>query len=387
MKRPPPESDEGTKAYDGETDRSDIAPSELAEQVRKQEILRAFVESISSELEFRPLLDKILLHACELVSADRGSIGLVTRNRGGVRVESICRMPADEMGSEYAVGEGVEGLVLEREATVLLHPGPAPGQSQSSHAVLAVPINSSSAAMIGTLGVVRIGGSSSPARPFRPLEARTLEVFARHVAIAIDNARRYLREQERGERLALIAKVGNLMTANVGLDEMLQRAADAMHDLLGYSRIGIGLLEPGEPSVLSIGAESGQRTYEFSKPYRLPVTEGIIGAAVRERRTILVTDVTKDPRYVPAPNAIGIRCVLALPILLGNQVLGVLGVESDEPFDDEDPGVFRLWLTSWPSRSRRPGFTRRVRSWPRSGSGRGSRVSCTTRSRSTYLAR
>lgn len=342
MKGPPQETDESTSADQAESGGTAGQSSELAERVRKQETLRAFVESISSELEFRPLLDKILLHACELVVADSGSVGLVTRDQAGVRVESIRRMPLDEMGSEYGVGEGVAGLVLERGDTILLDPGEGTGQSQGSRAILCVPIHSSDAEMIGTLGVARGVGSQGSTKPFSGLERRTLEVFARHAAIAIENARRYLREQERGERLALIAKVGNLMTANVGLDEMLQRAADAMHDLLGYSTIGIGLLEPGEPPVLSIGAASGQRTYEFSKPYRLPITEGVVGAAVRERRTVHVEDVTKDSRYVPTPNAVGIKCVLALPILLGNEVLGVLDVESDEPFDDEDPGSLQI---------------------------------------------
>ena len=302
----------------------------------KQEALRAFVESISSELELRPLLDLILQHACVLAEADCGALGLVDGSRTVVRLESVCRLSADMLGSEYGLGEGVPGLVLERAETVVLDDYQHYTDPDAQLAAMGVPI-SYSGDVIGTLGVARGGEPGQPAVPFGARETRTLEVFARHAAIAIENARRYLREQERGERLALIARIGNLITANVGLDEMLRRAADAMHDLLGYSTIGIGLLENGDPPVLSIGAMSGERTYEFSKPYRLPITRGVMGACARERRAILVEDVTTDPRYVPVLNAVGIKCSLALPILLGNEVLGVLNVESDEPFDDEDP--------------------------------------------------
>ncbi|MBC7870177.1 MAG: hypothetical protein H7Y09_05010, partial [Chitinophagaceae bacterium] len=45
--------------------------------LQQQEILRQVIESISSELELRPLLTRIIIHACQLLGADRGTIGLV----------------------------------------------------------------------------------------------------------------------------------------------------------------------------------------------------------------------------------------------------------------------------------------------------------------------
>ena len=61
-----------------------------------------------------------------------------------------------------------------------------------------------------------------------------------------------------------------------------------------------------------------------------------MGAAVRERRIQLVNDVLADPRYVKPPAAVDVRAELAVPIVLGEHVLGVLNVESDRPFDQED---------------------------------------------------
>ena len=61
-----------------------------------------------------------------------------------------------------------------------------------------------------------------------------------------------------------------------------------------------------------------------------------MGAAVRERRIQLVNDVAADPRYVKPPAAVDVRAELAVPIVLGEHVLGVLNVESDRPFDQED---------------------------------------------------
>ena len=50
---------------------------QLRQLLRQQESVRAVVETISGELELQPLLESILRHACELIGAEHGTIGLV----------------------------------------------------------------------------------------------------------------------------------------------------------------------------------------------------------------------------------------------------------------------------------------------------------------------
>src|SRR5688500_5842053 len=81
---------------------------------RQQEMLRAIIEDISSELELRPLLTAIVRYACELLNADRGTIGLVDADRNVMRIEAAHNMPDDEIGSEFGSGVGLAGSILER---------------------------------------------------------------------------------------------------------------------------------------------------------------------------------------------------------------------------------------------------------------------------------
>jgi hypothetical protein len=62
--------------------------------LREAEALRQVVEEISSELELRPLLTRIVTHACELLSADDGSIGLYDPAKNVIRFEAMYRMPS-----------------------------------------------------------------------------------------------------------------------------------------------------------------------------------------------------------------------------------------------------------------------------------------------------
>jgi GAF domain-containing protein len=61
-----------------------------------------------------------------------------------------------------------------------------------------------------------------------------------------------------------------------------------------------------------------------------------MGAAVREGRTQLVNDIRSDPRYLCPPGVTAARAELAVPICLGDRVLGVVNVEGDRPFDELD---------------------------------------------------
>ena len=62
---------------------------------------------------------------------------------------------------------------------------------------------------------------------------------------------------------------------------------------------------------------------------RIPITDGICGAAAREKQTIVVDDVRSDPRYIAC--SITVRSEIVVPIMSGGRVIGVLDLDSDTP--------------------------------------------------------
>jgi two-component system, NarL family, sensor kinase len=160
-----------------------------------------------------------------------------------------------------------------------------------------------------------------------------LQLFARHAAIAIDNARRYELEKRRAARFALIARVTALVNARGEMDQVLQRIADAIHESLGYQNVDIPLVEGRE---LVIRVRGGEYKKRIRHEDRLPLDRGIMAQAVREQRTQLVNDVANDARYVAPPGVKPPRAELAVPIVLRGQCLGVLNLESDRVFDGLD---------------------------------------------------
>lgn len=320
----------------------------LERLLRQQESLRSVVESISSELELQPLLERILHHACEMIGADNGTIGLVDPDRDLVRTAATYRMPSTEAGAEMPRGIGLAGEVLRTGAPVICRRYsdlPSPTQLDlRDNAVIGVPIRWRGE-MIGVVGVgtaPRPAGRPGGHRRARPLgvgDIDALTLFARHAAIAIVNARRYQEERQRSERFALVARVARLVTTHLHLDDLLRGAADAIHEILGFPNTGIALIDPEDPRTLVIRTVGGHFKTLIEGEHRIPITVGLMGVAARTRQVVLVNDVANDPRYLPPPGSEGIRAELAIPILLGDRAVGVLNVESTQPLTDADAAI------------------------------------------------
>jgi len=303
--------------------------------------------------------------ACALLEADHGTIGLVDEARGIVRTEAGFNMPPNELGTELGIGEGIAGLVLGAGRPLRFSRyGDVPRPTQPgmlNDAILGMPIVWRGS-MIGFFGIGRspkprarkkgakpskrrtsaVEASRPRAKRFTQTDVAALGEFARHAAIAIQNARTYEVEQQRTERLRIITRVGGIITSDLRLSDLLKKAADAVHELLGYPNVAIALIDPEDPQTLVLDTLGGHYRSIIHGEYRFPIDQGIMGAAVRARETVLVNDVHSDPRYLRTPGAPDVYAEIAVPVLLGDSVLGVLNVETDEPLAESDAELLRL---------------------------------------------
>ena len=196
--------------------------------LREQQALRAVIESISAEVELRPLLTRIVCHACELLEAEEGAIGLYDAERFCVRIEAVHAMPVEELGAEFAAGDGLTGHVLATRRPVVAEayrqlPRPLRAD-RADHAVLGVPIEWRGQ-LIGVFGL-----GALPPRRFNEQDVEALTLFARYAAIAIDNAQRYLQEREHGLRGQHLAAL-----------EERHRIARELHDSVSQQIFSISL--------------------------------------------------------------------------------------------------------------------------------------------------
>ena len=113
--------------------------------------------------------------------------------------------------------------------------------------------------------------------------------------------------------------------------DVLQRTVDLLHDRFDhYSWVGIYLVEGDE---LVLGSWQGP---EATEHVRIPVGQGICGAAAASGRTEVVDDVNDDSRYLACFPSTGSEIVV--PIHFNGEVVGEIDIDSDTPaaFDEID---------------------------------------------------
>lgn len=113
--------------------------------------------------------------------------------------------------------------------------------------------------------------------------------------------------------------VENLMSIVVGrLQERLRH-----FDWVGFYMIEKGL--PGEDPMLVLGPYVGAQT-----PHkRIPLNQGICGAAASSGQTLVVDDVRSDPRYLAC--SIETRSEIVVPVIVNGKVVGELDIDSHTP--------------------------------------------------------
>ncbi len=89
-----------------------------------------------------------------------------------------------------------------------------------------------------------------------------------------------------------------------------------------YTWVGIYLLEGNE---LVLGPYLGRPTPHT----RIPIEQGICGAAARERQTLVVPDVSADPRYLAC--SLQTRSEIVVPVFAEGRVVGEIDIDSDFP--------------------------------------------------------
>ncbi|HET7698714.1 MAG TPA: GAF domain-containing protein [Vicinamibacterales bacterium] len=132
------------------------------------------------------------------------------------------------------------------------------------------------------------------------------------------------------DRSDLLTAIGSAVAAAPTADSAMQQVVRLLKDAVPhYTWVGIYLVEGDE---LVLGPFLGKP----SPHTRIPLGQGICGAAVTEKSTIVVDDVNADPRYLAC--SVETRSEIVVPIMRDGQPLGEIDIDSDRPaaFGDRD---------------------------------------------------
>ena len=190
------------------------------------------------------------------------------------------------------------------------------------------------------LGALQITRKKGP--EFKKGELELLERLAGAVAVSLIASHRVAVERFRLNQLNLVREVSAQIANVLNVDELASRVTELIQQTFHYYYVAMFTLRSGSSS-LRFRSSAMPKTSRVAgskvsrKGKRKPavaleveIGQGLIGHAAAEGERILVEDVKKDPRYRFIDSLPETRSEVVLPLKIGERILGVLDIQSDQ---------------------------------------------------------
>jgi GAF domain-containing protein len=132
----------------------------------------------------------------------------------------------------------------------------------------------------------------------------------------------------------IVSVVGRITETAPDAEKAMDAIVELLHHRVShYTWVGIYLMDG--PSDLVLGPYRGKP----SPHTRIPLNQGICGAAASQKATVIVPDVNSDPRYLAC--SLETKSEIVVPIMHGTRCLGEIDIDSDQPdaFGAEDQSL------------------------------------------------
>jgi diguanylate cyclase (GGDEF)-like protein len=144
------------------------------------------------------------------------------------------------------------------------------------------------------------------------------------------------------QKIAILYDASQAVLSTFDLDEVLRQILVIARDYFHLQNVAILLLDKKNNELYPRSLVGWDEGHEDT---RLPLDQGITGAAARQKRPIYAPDVSKDPSYVNCAQST--KSELAIPLMARGEVVGVLDCQSENlnHFDNDTIDLLTLFST------------------------------------------
>ncbi|MBO0720049.1 MAG: SpoIIE family protein phosphatase [Blastocatellia bacterium] len=306
--------------------------SESAE--RLQRLLNELSVEFISILDLDVLLERVAHRLREVIDYKFFNLFLVDKERGGLvwkksigyKVEDVAAyeiVPFDRSIASAAWRDGRTINVGDVSADSRYLPIATEGDHRPISEI-AVPLTLVRENKI--VGVITI--ESDEANYFTREHERVLNQLGNQLAIALEHASIYDELRRRTREMRTLIEIGHEITSILDLDKLLNHITPMLDRLIDFDLLLLGLIDEASAEFVwriehGYGVEKGERAN------RTDIDKGIVGRAVRERRTQIVRDILRDPDYylTEGESDPGQRSMIAVPLIYEEKVIGVIALE------------------------------------------------------------
>jgi signal transduction histidine kinase len=305
-------------------------------------ILQQVTEGAISHLTLQDLLRELLGRIREAMGVDNAAILLV--NEAGTHLNLYAARGSEEDVTGIAqipMGRGVAGAIASTGMPRIIDDLSQvevenPHLSMTACSLIGAPL------LLGdrVIGVIHI--DSARPRHFTDEDSQLLQIIASRVALAIEHAQLYEAERAARERAEMLARqmqtlqaVSDVALEYAQLDDLLHALLPRIQEILGVDNVAI-LLPVADKSELTLYSVRGPEEAVMGNVH-VPMGQGVAGTIAATRRPLIIENLATVPVSNPFLRE-HFRSLLGVPLLEGEQLVGVIHVDSIESrrFTDEE---------------------------------------------------
>ncbi len=133
----------------------------------------------------------------------------------------------------------------------------------------------------------------------------------------------------RGDALRAATEVSRELATLSDLDILLKRVVTLVKERFDYYHVQVFRCEPSLGAVVLVWGYGQPGQQMLAAGHSLRLRRGVVGTAAASGEAVLATDISTEPGWIPNPYLPNTKGELAVPVKLGDRVLGIIDVQSD----------------------------------------------------------
>jgi len=319
----------------------------LEESHRREADLNMLVDTVHrliSTLNMDELLQHIAVRLAELVGMDSCAISSFEPDPDRVRVSAqYSRFGVSEdadLGKLYYLADfpATKYVIESGEPAVIQVQDPRADPAEVSllrelgyNTLLMLPLKAGG----NPIGLMELY-SQEDGSQILPSFLERLRTLSEQVALALNNARLYAKEQHARLTTETLRKATVVLSSTLELDQVLNMILEQLKQVVLFDSASLMLLEQGYLKVLAVHSHPFP---EKALSVNFKVVENELARRVIEdKESIVLRDAIQDPRFRRLGSADYVRGWLAVPMVARGEVIGLLTVDSRKPgsYTNED---------------------------------------------------